>query len=323
MDISASGFVVPTAPYSYRPPSPPNINVPAQHLKNTEFSLKPSYYLVDSSQISSEEYAIITGNRAQTSVNRALSWKYEKRREAQPILDFLYLGPTSIIRDHGFLQREAISMVLVVRDARAPMNLASVNTAFTTLGISFAYIDIEPSRFVRSFYTMVRQVNSHLLAMHHTQAGRGEHNPICSNQLPNQAAIGRRGKVLVTCESGNDRSPPLVAAYIMFMFGQNMVAVLQFINVQRFCCGFDEESKRALLTWQEIIKASTTVASHSQNHTASAQFTTISNKANAKRGLDDMMEVAEEDKGDLGHDFVGDHDRFEGRGTFVPFMELD
>jgi hypothetical protein len=317
MDNPTNRAVIAASPYSYRPPSPPIINIPAQqHHEDDKCGIKPSYDLVDSSQVSGEEFVIITGNRTQTPVDHASSWKYEQRREAQSILDFLYLGPTSVIRDHSFIQREAISMVVVVRDARAPRNLPSVNAASSTFGISFLYIDIDPNHLVRSFYTMVQNVNSHLITRNSSQESIAEDSPERFKQP--------RAKVLVTCDSGNDRSPPLVAAYIMFMYGRSMTAALQFISIQRFCCSFDEEWKQALLTWQEITKASTAVASHFQSHeAATVQLAHNKDKANAKRNLNDMLDVAEEDK-DLVADYsIGDCERFDGRETFVPFMEID
>ncbi|KAH6605440.1 fmi2 [Trichoderma cornu-damae] len=320
MDSGANRPVVPAAPFSYRPPSPPTINLSFHNIQNSKFSIKPSYSLVDSSLISSHDFAIITGNRTQNPADHATCWIYEQRREAQAILDFLYLGPTSAIRDHDFLRREAISMVIVVRDARAPINLRSLDAAYAALGISNAYIDVEPNCWVRAFYAIVGHINNHLLAMHRAQAERRDNG--C--QGVEKTANVSQGKVLVTCESGNDRSPPLVAAYIMSMFGQNTPNALHYTSIQRFCCNFSEESKQALLTWEGIMKASASVASDSHDHAAAqVPFTSMENRATTKRGIGEMMDARGEDMIMLGHDSAADHERFENREGFVPFVELD
>lgn len=301
MDDPAHRVVVPTSSYSYRPPSPPLINICVHSRTNNQISLKPSYDRVDPRQISRDDFPIITGYRAQTSVDHASSWRYEQRREAQPILDFLYLGPTSVIRDLDFLRREGFDMVIIARDSRATMKLASVDTAAATLGIRVRYIDIVPSRMVDAFYAVVREVNDHLVARHQHPPWQDEVNI-------------KRGKILVTCDSGNDLAPPLAVAYIMSVFGQDMMTALHFVLVQRFCSNFCEETKRALLTWEGIIKAGSTVARHSHNHTS---------KENTKRGLDEMMDATEEDAGMSGLDSTDDHERFQDREAFVPFVELE
>ncbi|UKZ82741.1 hypothetical protein TrVFT333_010537 [Trichoderma virens FT-333] len=270
--------VIRSAAYSYRPPSPPKITVPVQGQKTIK--LEPSYDLVDPRKISREQFTIVTGNRTQISVDRSTRWRYEQRRDAQHILDFLSLGPTSIVRDHEFLRREAFSMLVVVRDARAPLNLPSVNKATTALDIPLCYIDVEPSQLVKAFRQIVSVINTHLLSVHHMTAGT------C------------RGKLLVTCDTGNMLSPSLVVAYVMAMFGQDMMAAVQFVSVQRFCANFDEEAKQAFLTWQDLNNAGVTVAGQSHNANDHMQAAFVQGKANNKRDLDDMMEGVEEDVGE-------------------------
>lgn len=288
------------------------IRMPVQEKKGTLSStISPVY----TGQVSSDEFAIITGNRDQFASDNAASWTYEKRRSAQPILDYLYLGPTSVIRDHDFLQREGITMILVARNARAPMTLASVSRASTELGIACLYIDVEPYLMVRSFYTVIGHINNHRLAIHQAQLGRQDHG------FGFGAGGIKQGKVLVVCESGNDRSPPLVAAYIMAMYGQNWAGAAQHIGLQRFCCGFDEPAKRALVTWDGMVRAGASCHFESAAQTQGAVH--VENRAKPKRSLDDMRDMIEENEVDMDAQSVADYERFQGRGTFTPFMEMD
>ncbi|KAF3057703.1 Serine/threonine/tyrosine-interacting protein [Trichoderma lentiforme] len=292
--------MVRSGPYSYRPPSPPRIHIPVR--KAEDIFMWPSYNLVDSSKLTLEEFNIITGNRMQKSTDRSVRWRYEMRRESQLILDYLFLGPTSTIRDHDFLKREAITMLVVVRDSRAPMNLASVNTASETFNIAYCYVDVDTNHLVPAFNQIVNVINSHLLTEHNNTGG------------------ATHGKVLVTCTTGNMLSPTLVAAYVMFMFGQEMLEAINFVSVQRFCANFDDEAKGALLTWQELNKASVAVArrcrlerdSEENGHAPALAY--AEGTPNTKRGLDDMMDGVEEDL-----ESNGDHDR----GGYAPFLDVD
>ncbi|KAH8125037.1 hypothetical protein FP744_10004897 [Trichoderma asperellum] len=313
MDSLAERAIMRSSPYSLRPPSPPIIHVPLQQpCGNEKHSITPSYRPVKFSQLSSDEFAIITGNRIQTTIYRA-GWPYELRREAQPVLDFLYLGPSSVIRNDEFLQQAAISLMIIVRNARAPRDYPSARAASERLGISLVYIDVDPDNLVPSFYEMVQQVNSHLLVVNGSQGSGTEDAPNCFRRP--------LGKILVSCDTGNDLSPTLAAAYLMLMYGLSMESGFAFVILQRFCCAFDGKSKQALLTWQGLIEASAAVASHSQHHVA-AMAPTIHTKGN-KNTKRRHEAIVYEDKTHLGFCSVGDCERFEGRATFVPFMELD
>lgn len=328
-----------SAPYSYRAPSPPFIHIPAPIRTRSKsplvpMELKPAFDKVDPTQLTSRDLEIITGGSAQMALDPTREWEYEQRRYAQPILDFLYLGPTSVIRDHDFLQRAGITLMLVVRDSRmATTKLLSVERATTSLGIASHYVNVGSAHeLIRGFPDIIRLINDHLLSVYHSQAkGRNE-----DGQILMQTRNFRRGKVLVTCESGNDRSATVVAAYVMAIFGQDVVKTLQFMGVQRFCCTFDEDMKRILQTWEDILNARSDVAQqalqdrHSVRNGDQQQINiqksngkgdVSSPSGKSKRGLDDMMDVDEnEGVGDAG--WTMDMDRFTDREPFVPFAEV-
>ncbi|KAL7957440.1 hypothetical protein V8C34DRAFT_285612 [Trichoderma compactum] len=301
--------IVRSGAYSYRAPSPPKIHIPVQSV--ADMDLVPSYDLVDSSKLTLEDFTIITGNRIQKSTDRSTRWRYEQRREAQRILDYVFLGPTSVIRDHEFLEREAFTMLVVVRDSRAPRNLASVETASAALELPFCYLDVDAKHLVPAFNQIVSVINNHVVTVHTTTGGT------------------IRGKLLVTCDTGSMLSPSLVAAYIMFMFGQELLEAAHFVSVQRFCSNFDDDAKGALLTWQGINKASVAVdrrrrlerGDGENGHTP--EFTWAEATLTTKRGLDDMMNGAEEDGRSDGGDTLCDNDRFLGRGDYAPFLDVD
>ncbi|KAJ4321308.1 hypothetical protein N0V84_005442 [Fusarium piperis] len=302
-------MAVPSAPYSLRPPSPPFIHIPpTAHGTGGDSipGLLPSYENVDPHQLTPRDVAIITQNVTHSPTDRASDWSYEQRREAQPLLNFLYLGPNSAARDGAFLRSEGITMVLVARDARmAGMKLMSIEKVTQTLGIVVHYVDIDGyDNMIGCFSNTIRAVNDHLLAIYHSQAqGRSR-----DGSLVVEPATFRRGKVLVACETGNDRSAALAAAYIMALFGKDMVTTIQFISVQRFCCCFDEDVKRKLQSWEDILRARSQVASQAKI------------AGHGKRHIDEVMET--QGNADQGDAVALDHDRFQGRDAFVPFMDM-
>ncbi|KAH6971574.1 protein-tyrosine phosphatase-like protein [Ilyonectria sp. MPI-CAGE-AT-0026] len=316
---SIANNAMPAAPYTRRPPSPPFIHIPPTGTAVSDdgtFRLMPSYTDVDSSQLTSRDLDIITQNATQIATDRAADWAYEQRREAQPLLDFLFLGPNSVARDLSFLQREGITMVIVARDVRMTGTpLMSIEKAAQVLGFKVHYTDIEgPRHMITEFESTVSAINDHLLAIYHSQA-QGKNQ---DGQLIVEPSSFRRGRVLITCETGNDRSAAIAAAYIMAVFGQDMITTLQFICIQRFCCCFDEDVKRKLQSWEDILRARSQVAlSRSAEPSGSGAFPSA---PQAKRQIDDVMDM-EEDVFDAGNGVVTDRDRFEGRDAFTPFLD--
>lgn len=299
---------VPSAPYTRRPPSPPQLpypiflNQPRRAGSRAEFVLTPSYDNVDPSQLTAEDLAIITQNQPQLVVpNVSGDWRYEQRREAQRILEFLYIGPHAVIRDHDFLRREGITMIIVARDSRlANRSMASVDRAGSSLGVRCQYIDVEgPRDLIHGFPQTIREINDHLLSVYH---GRKSDSLV-------------RGKVLVTCDSGNELAPAIVAAYIMSVFGKDMQSALQFVGLQRFCACFDENTRRLLQSWQDILRARASVA---------RARTPVPGRpvpeAKPKRRLDQLRDDNDDEMGL--EEYTMDQDRFHGRDAFVPFVDI-
>lgn len=301
---------VPCAPYTRRAPSPPFIHIPptGQCGGSGVPNLMPSYENVDPSQLTAADVEIITQNAMQIATDRAADWSYELRRDAQKLVDFLYLGPNSVVKDHSWLASEGITMILATRDARMTgRKLMTIEKAAEALGIVVQYVDLDGyDTLIRDLPGIIRLTNDHLLSIYHRQAqGRGQNGDIVVDP-----STFRRGKVLITCETGNDRSAAIAAAYIMAVFGKDMVTAVQFITVQRFCCSFDEDIKRKLQSWEDVLRARSQIASDTA---------TPRNATHAKRRISDVMDTDEDS--DVKEHSV-DQDRFMGRSGFVPFVDM-
>lgn len=323
---SLSDGVVRTASFTNRPPSPPYIHIPTplSDTNNGPLTLTPSYASVDPRNLTPDDLKIITGGKIQeASDNYKNTWRYEDRRKAQPVLDFLYLGPLAVVRDHDFLRQQGITMLLAVRDASmSHLRLIAVEKAAAELNLQSDYVDvISRTQLIHDFPFIIAKINDHLLRVYRNQLQ-------AVNDAGNVAidtSTFQRGKVLVFCETGNERSAVVVAAYLMAIYGTDMVSTVQFISAQRFCATFDEEMKQLLRSFGDILEAQRMVSTGAQ--LAGNQQTTSFAPAmiglaaapevsSRKRGIDDTM-----DEDDLQDEFSMDSDRYEDRAAFMPYRQ--
>ena len=283
-----------TSNSSYRVPTPPRIVLPPPALNSEalpEFSL---HAVQDSAYLNHVNYKRII------TQNALLEWTYERRREAQMILPCLYLGPMTAAKDVAWLRREGITCVLAVRQKGAfesrVMNGALKKAADT--GIEHYTVDLVGNQeLIQAFPATAALINNHLSQKFQT--------------------TGQFGKVLTFCESGNERSAGVVAAYLMETHGDvDYIKAMQLCQAQRFCVNFDDGMKRLLQGYWDILCAQREVAAQggsSINQTGMATSDAgIASKAkrSLERDEDEDMEGVDED----------DMERFGGR-SFAPFMD--
>ncbi|KAI0967009.1 protein-tyrosine phosphatase-like protein [Xylaria arbuscula] len=300
--------------YTMKAPSPPPLHVPPANWSNP-IKVLPRYDNVDPSSLSKEDLAIITQNGVeQIAKDAAAHWAYESRRKAQAILDFLFLGPLSAARDRQWLREEGITMILAARDHRlAELRIMSVDSFAKEMGIEAQYVDVSGyQELIRAFPTAVRLINDHMLRIYREQAVETAQD---KSTMVVDAAKFRRGKVLIFCETGNDRSAGVTCAYLMALLGMSAVDAFQFINYKRFCVSMDESLKQTLRNYEDILLAQRTVHQHELN-------SNLIRKKRAKRGIDETVDD-DGDDGMTGMDnyLSSDRDRFLGRDRFAPFID--
>ncbi|KAK4228820.1 putative fmi2 protein [Podospora fimiseda] len=307
--------VAATAPFSARPPSPPYIHVPTVTHRGqgtTSMSITPSFTDIDSTQLTEADLRLITsGGALQSATDSSNTWKYESRRQAQPILDFLYLGPSSVTKDFKFLTNSGITLILAIRDARfGGMTFMNCKRAGEALGVEVDNVDILPDNgpqdVMRGFGLTVKKINEHLLRVFRESEGQ------------------KKGKVLICCETGNDRSALMGAAYIMTVFGVDLVTTIQFMTLQRFCVTFGDDVKFLLQTYDDILRARRDV-SRARGERLGGEEGSL--RAQIKRRVGEMgpgMVRGEDDDDDdegMGVDGNGDKERFEERKGFMPYVD--
>lgn len=195
-------------------------------------------------------------------------------------------------------------MLLVIRDTTtATSGLLTGQKAAKELGIVSDSIDVHGNQeLIRAFPRAIDIINKHLVQTYHAL-----------KDTPRETAIpdspSAWGKVLVWCESGNERSATIVAAYLMAMYGLNLVSAIQYLQTQRFCVAFDDGLKNLLFSYEQLLEAQRSIPEATvlqPSHRVSVM---------AKRSRDDVDEDMDTDM-DGGR--ADDLERFAGR-HFTPF----
>ena len=230
-------------------------------------------------------------------------WKYEQRHQAQRILPFLFLGPVAAARDSAFLQRTGITMVVAVRNTLSAQARLLQSKAALSLGIQSKSVDVAGNQeLIAAFPTAVDMINSHLAEMYQQSVS------------PNDGSSP--GKVLIYCETGNERSAALVTAYIMAMYSMDMVKAIQVVQAERFAVSIDDETRNFLETFNAMLQARRDVIRQQVESTISFNSTRPSKPG--KRTLDDTYSDADIDMVEANGN--ADDARFEKRDGLAPFI---
>jgi serine/threonine/tyrosine-interacting protein len=241
------------------------------------------------------------------------------------VLPFLYLAPYQAAKDRKFLESEGITMLLGVRERKsaAYMNPKALTTE---LGIKLVVTNVASHQeLIAALPDLINTINNHLLQVY---------------EKNETVKIGERkiGKVVLFCESGNERSAGVATAYLMSMYAFDLATAVQTIQGQRFCVTFDDSLKQWLLNYESILVARRQVEAASVevtgmrmvverggsadpgDRTASVGASGGSKgKGKQKRVLMDVYdEEGDTEMGGTGS-FDVDGDRFKEREDWVPF----
>ena len=307
--------------WTYRIPSPPRIPIPhpvldASGLPILAFSRSADIDFKDNG-FEKPEFLNSFGLDDLVKTDNMLNWRYEQRREAQAILPFLYLGPLSAAKNPDFLRREGITMVMAVRNTSSAQANFVVSRAATDLGIPAVSIDVASNQeLIAAFARAIEGINSHLSGIYYQQ----QRHVAAVHPAPKSVP----GKVLVFCESGNERSAAVVAAYMIHMYPFTLVDTLQILTNQRFCVTFDDNLKSLLRSYEIIVNAKRDVLKGeraqlpSRGDRVGTDLMGSEGKGKpSKRTLDDTYEDTEMEEayGQM------DSERFKDRRTNAPFED--
>lgn len=299
--------------WSYRVPSPPHIRVPPPTcnklgIPDLRIGQDPSNF--DRTGFRNTEFLKTVSTDNIIRDNNYKDWKYEQRRAAQEVLPFLWLGPVAAARDTSFLQSRQITMVLAMRNIQLGGAIRLMSKAALQLGIESRAIDVAGNyEVIPALLSGIEIINTHVSDLHKKRQAE--------TSFPSNTEVSPPGKVLVYCESGNELSAILVAAYLMAIYSIDLIKAVQVIQAQRFCAPFDDASKFLLQALGDILQAqrdsllATTGAPH--KGIAGESYHSMAIKAKgSKRNLDKMYN--DEGDGEI------DIERDQARKGYAPFQ---
>ena len=295
--------------YTYRLPTPPRVVVPPPSLSAD----MPG--LVVGAGSGGLDMSFLKEMALEDIIqkNTLVEWAYERRRQAQMILPWLFLGPMVASKDKDFFAREGITMVLAIRSRDGSMTGAL--QAARAAGLAVATIEAPSYHdLIKRFGDTTRTINEHVARVRQRALEQTDRPTL--------------GKVLVFCESGNEKSAAVAAAYLMETLDNfDYIKAMQVCQAQRFCVNFDDTIKNMLRSHWDILQAARSVSSFNAqqfqtNHLANdfgrgASYLQPSSTARPKRSIEDTRDGDDVEMGD-GLD-PSDALRFQGRDN-TPFQ---
>jgi len=300
--------------YAYRVPTPPRIIIPPLAYNNQchlEFDSGP-IRLCDSSGVDLSFLADFPfGDMLKEPF--VSDWTYEKRRKATEILPFLYVGPQPAAKDRAALQANGITMLLAIqhRSPHAAKLTVGPKRVAGELGIVLEIIELSNNvDLISVFQKAIQTINQHLAT-------------IKSSKPTTPSDQVKKGRVLLFCESGNEISATVAAAYLMAMFENvDHIKAMQFFSSRRFSANFEDDLKQTLYSFDGLLRASQDVHGAQARPTPSpcGRQTAASNRlpksnGGSKRRFEDDDDIEMDDRED---DY--DAERFTSR-TFTPFRD--
>lgn len=267
-----------TQSWSWRAPSPPHVHIPPPALDRQGNPIlriqQGSDHDFESSGFANSSFLSKVTNGDYMVGSAMFDWKYEQRRTAQSILPFLFLGPVMAARDPHFLRNNGITLLMAVRDTKSAHAKLLGSKAAQELGIPYTTVDTAGNQeLIAAFPHGIETINAHLSAMYQQSQGV----PSTQGSTP--------GKVLVFCESGNERSAAMVVAYLMAMYSMDIIKAIQIVQAQRFAVAFDDSMRILLQTYGTILQAKRDVL-QSRRQIQSAPNPTVSPTSSAQGSSD-------------------------------------
>ncbi|KAJ5451912.1 Protein-tyrosine/Dual-specificity phosphatase [Penicillium cf. griseofulvum] len=240
-------------------------------------------------------------------------WNYDMRRQAQSVFPFLSLGPSSCLRDSDYIRSQGFTLLLAIRSRHsAQARLVSGDKAAAEVGIMADTIDVLDNQELSSaFPRAIRRINDHLAGL-----------DIQTDGMMTDGQQQKR-KVLVFCESGNERSAGVVIAYIMVMLNVQWAEATHMVQQRRFCTSIEDNMKCILAAFESILSAKRDVERAKQIIVRGAATLAppsvppmLTKKRSFQDHRDDDLAI-----GDGEMDMDGDEDPFYERKPNAPFQD--
>lgn len=317
-----------TQEYSFKPPSPPKVHMP---LMNRDGITLPLYHGVENIDPMMEQDLRAIVQHRYVAYDHSNNWTYEDRRKAQEVLPFLYLGPATA-KTIEWLRHHKITLLLAIRDQKsAQAGLLGAEKVAAELGIEFDSVNIaNHQELIAAFPKANRVINEHLLRIYREQKSQNPDSLDDKMDGEGQIVDVIKGKVLVYCETGNERSAAVAIAYIMSMYGLDVINATHFVSSQRFCIALNDRAMGLLVNFHDILQAQRDVMSTSKDQTNLPSLETLVAEGYSHFPVSNIPDPTVSDKMKRGYgETIEDEDlaeaeddmqRFGGRNS-APFMD--
>jgi serine/threonine/tyrosine-interacting protein len=289
---------MPTSEYSLRMPDMPRVDMPHVYRRGSAqpFVVGPPVHNpnpeLNVDFLNNKDYGRIEPIEFST-------WGYDLRHQGQSILPFLFVAPMATCRRDEFLDDNGITLLVGIHPREgAAIFTAGVGKVAKSRGIEHVVVSYEHSALlIQSFAHTNFIINSHL------------------SKLKEQA------RMVVYCHSGNEKSPTFIAAYLMETFRgmNNAEQAMSVVLTRRFCVHFDEEARRMLKAYEDIISArSQVLGTASQAGGIMIHRHQVLNGQTVKPTLPYLKRSRDGMLHNVADDYWEDMERFGGR-EFAPF----
>lgn len=278
----------PTNAYTAGLPAPPRILIPPPSLNPNDTSDSPEWQQPSLQNMILQSDPILQGS--------AQDWRYEFRREAQQILPHLFLGPLSATKNQDFIRNHNVTLLLAVR---AKMTARARLLSSQIPGVRYESIDVGSNQeLITQFQRAGQIIDEHYISglPSGAAAAAGLTIPLDGRLLrrfqesfmaANQTTQPPGGRTLLFCESGNERSAAVAAAYVMQHLRGTIVQSIQLVQTRRFCVCFDDNMKWLLASYEPIWMARLMQQGSSQQPAASGGSGRGSGGGKGKRRFDE------------------------------------
>lgn len=169
------------------------------------------------------------------------NWQYTMKRTGTMIFPFLYLGPSSVIKDKDFLRDKDINCVVYITTPGGKMPKPST-AHLQPMGIKLALMDCSPHMMAHeTFMDIIRGTNEHITSVWETKE---------KLNMPPQL-----GTVLLASNEGEAQANLAAMAYIMAMFRKPAEQALGLVQSKRACATISRDDMNVLRAFEDILDA--------------------------------------------------------------------
>jgi serine/threonine/tyrosine-interacting protein len=293
--------------YSTNIPSAPRISIPPPAGNNLPDSENLGVILGQLRHNEDPRYNIdfVAEALPATIVKTYAEWDWDLRRRIQAILPFLCIGPVSAVTKEELSKNNVTLLIGLCTQTQIFISKAIQAAKEADIATSVVVVSSD-AEMIKEFHKITEIINEHLARVYkESLAASGN---------------GELGMVVITCETGSDKSAAAAAAYLMDAFeDMDVTKAMQICISCRFSCNFNPWAN-TLKTYEGVVMARSLVLplQDEQLHLGRSirRVRTPEINANFRRHRDRFLH-------NIDDEVFADEERFAGRQGPQPFVSQE